>query len=423
MGTDLSGKRHLLVRSFFILATASILLVPSLSGAADFSEGLRLYHSGKYDKALGVFRDLHRHQPSGTGKFQYFMALSEHHEGLEHPALMDLEGAIHTNPELTFSRNPAHVRSLHSRLLKTIEEGQSPLPPPHPVSFAPAKTEGSSHLIGFLLLLAVGAGLIIWALKRREKTQQVASSRDRQEMEETADRLMKAVDKLIEDKNYYLLDHADRKETVEAAFHALDPAYRTVLGILREPDAPGTDWSERRARFERALEPVDQAIIAIRKVLGEAPEAGLSRTPDPSGSPPQDSPPTDVPPGASSVGGDRCVFCGRDARDGRTVPLERQGKVAYARACTTCLAEMDQHYQQTGQYQPPASFFSGGMPYMGGGLSFGDLMLLDWMTHEGHSENPPVTMPESHPQGDWGGGGSYGREDREGGDHGGGDRS
>ena len=406
---------------------ATFLAFPSVSHASgSFSEGLRLYHQGQYEKALRIFKDLHDHQPSGSGKFQYFMALAEHHQGLEHPALMDIEGAIHTNPSLSFARNPGHVRSLHARLMKAVEEGQSPLPPPRPPAFSPSRPEGSSHLPMLLLLLAVGAGLIFWALKKREKTQQVSSSRDKQEMEETAARLMKAVDKLEEDKSYYLLDHPDRKPAVDGAFHALDPAYRNVLSILREPETPTTNWSDRRNRFEAALEPVDQAILSIRNVLGEAPASSpANASPSPNSPPPplQEGGMDPPSPGAAPIGGDRCVFCGRDAREGRTVPLERQGKVAYARACPTCLAEMDQHYQQTGQYQPPASFFSGGMPYMGGGLSFGDLMLLDWMTHEGHSDAPPVTMPESHAQGDWGGGGGFGREDREGGEHGGGDRS
>ena len=417
--------RHTFRRMFLGLLLAGALtpcfVIPPLVHAAEsFSEGLQLYHQGQYEKALRIFKHLHDHQPSGSGKFQYFMALAEHHQGLEHPALMDLEGAIHTNPSLTFARNPNHVRSLHARLMKAVEEGQSPLPPPHPTVFSPSRSEGSSHLPMLLLLLAVGAGLIFWALKKREKTQQASSSRDKQEMEETAARLMKAVDKLEEDKNYYLLDHPDRKPAVDVAFHALEPAYKNVLSILREPESPTTNWSERRNRFEAALEPVDQAILAIRNVLEEGPAPSAPNAPP---SPTQEG---GAPPSSSEaapIGGDRCVFCGRDAREGRTVPLERQGKVAYARACPTCLAEMDQHYQQTGQYQPPASFYSGGMPYMGGGLSFGDLMLLDWMTHEGHSDAPPVTMPESHAQGDWGGGGGFGREDREGGEHGGGDRS
>ncbi|MCL5952896.1 MAG: hypothetical protein M1509_00100 [Nitrospirae bacterium] len=410
------------VLGILLSAASAALLLQSSPALADgsFSEGLKLYHQGHYEKALRIFKDLHDHQPSGSGKFQYFMALAEHHQGLEHPALMDLEGAIHTNPSLSFARNPGHVRSLHDRLVKAVEEGQSPLPAPHPTLFSPSRSEGSSHLPMLLLLLAVGGGLIFWALKKREKTQQSSLSKDKQEMEETAERLMKAVDKLLEDKNYYLLDHPDRKTAVEAAFHALDPAYRNALSILREPETPQTNWSERRNRFEAALEPVDQAILSIKNLLGETPppppSAAASSPGAEGGSPPP-------PPDAAPIGGDRCVFCGRDAREGRTVPLERQGKVAYARACPTCLAEMDQHYQQTGQYQPPASFYSGGMPYMGGGLSFGDLMLLDWMTHEGHSDSPPVSMPESHAQGDWGGGGGFGREDREGGDHGGGDRS
>ena len=253
-------------------ASAAILLQSSPSLAdGSFSEGLKLYHQGRYEKALKIFKDLHDHQPSGSGKFQYFMALAEHHQGLEHPALMDLEGAIHTNPSLSFARNPGHVRSLHDRLVKAVEEGQSPLPAPHPTLFSPSRSEGSSHLPMLLLLLAVGGGLIFWALKKREKTQQASLSKDKQEMEETAERLMKAVDKLLEDKNYYLLDHPDRKAAVEAAFHALDPAYRNVLSILREPETPQTNWSERRNRFEAALEPVDQAILSIKNLLGESP--------------------------------------------------------------------------------------------------------------------------------------------------------
>jgi len=398
---------------------------PARAAGNTFPEGLRLYHEGHYDKAFEIFRSLHLHQPSGTGKFQYFMALSAHHEGLAHEALMDLEGAIHTNPALTFTTNPNHVRSLHTRLLRQVQEGQSPLPPPHPISFSPGSPPGTSHILGFLVFFAVGALLLLLAVRRFSQKKQATGTHDKEEMEETAGRLMKAVDKLMEDKNYFLLDHPDRKEKVETAFRALDPSYRNVLNILREPESPSTDWADRKNRFENALAPVDEAITNIRRVLDEIPDSPISPSAS-SGTPPSHLPPSgpdQEPPPSATVGGDRCVFCGRDAREGRTIPLERQGKVAYARACPTCLAEMDQNYQKTGTYQPPASFYAGGTPYMGGGLSFGDLMLLDWMTHEGHTDSQPVSMPESHPQGGWEGGGSPDREDRESGDHQGGDRS
>ena len=408
--------------SYFLIFLTWI--APANAGQESFTAGLKLYHDGHYDKAFGLFRDLHRHQPSGTGKFQYFMALSAHHQGLENEALMDLEGAIHTNPKLTFTNNPNHVRSLHRKLLHQVQEGQSPVPPPHPVSFAQEPVRGSSHILSFLALFGVGAVLLILAVKRFSQKKTMADTHDKTDMEETAGRLMKAVDKLIEDKNYYLLDHPDRKEVVEGAFRALDQPYRNVLNILREPETPSTNWTERKNRFEEALAPVDASITNIRRVLGEGPEDRSSADSSQSGIPPTPPPPDagkDIPP--PTIGGDRCVFCGRDAKDGRTVPLERQGKVAYARACPTCLAEMEQNYQRTGAYQPPASFYAGGTPYMGGGLSFGDLMLLDWMTHEGHHDSQPVSMPDSHPQGDWNGGGTYDREDRENGVHGGGDRS
>lgn len=420
------------MRRTFFTATVLAILVAFPGGATlqanglSFSEGLKLYHEGRFEKAFSVFRDLHRHQPSGTGKFQYFMALSANREGLPHEALMDLEGALRTNPDASFTHNPAHVRTLHARLMREIQEGQSPVPPPHPVDFAIAPPSGSSsHILPLLALFLVGGVLLFLALRRFSQKKEGVSLHDKTEMEETAGRLMKAVDKLIEDKNYYLLDHPQKKEEVEKAFHALDPAYRNVLTILREPESPDTNWTDRRNRFEEALAPVDHAILAIRSTLGESPEPGLSH--EPAGGAVHSEAEGEPVPGASptaTVGGDRCVFCGRDAKEGRTVPLERQGKVAYARACPSCLAEMDQHYQQTGTYQPPASFFSGGMPYMGGGLSFGDLMLLDWMTHEGHGDSQPVSMPETHSQGGWDGGGNGDREDRDaGGSHGGGDRS
>jgi hypothetical protein len=403
----------ILVPIFMLLLTG---ISPAMAKGDSFPHGLRLYHERNYENAYKIFRDLHLHQPSGTGKFQYFMALSAYHEGLANEALMDLEGAIHTNPALTFTNNPNHVRTLHSRLIHQVQEGQSPVPPPHPVSFAPGPTQGSSHFLLLLALFAVGAVLLVLAVKRFSQKKQSSGTQDKADLEETAGRLMKAVDKLIEDKNYYLLDHSNRKDAVEAAFRALDPAYRNVLNILREPDTPMTDWAERKNRFEEALSPVDEAINNIRHVLGET---GEPETPAAPSSP---LPPHEIPP-STTISGDRCVFCGRDAKEGRTVPLERQGKVAYARACPSCLAEMDQNYQKTGTYQPPASFYAGGTPYMGGGLSFGDLMLLDWMTHEGHHDSQPVSMPDSHTQGDWNGGGMSDREDREGGLHGGGDRS
>ena len=240
------------------------------AGEPSFTQGLHLYHTGRYEEALRVFRSLHEHQPSGTGKFQYFMALSEDHQGLEHQALMDLESAIRTNPGLTFTENPAHVRAMHKRLMHQVAEGQSPVPPPHPVSFPEAPAASPSHMGAILLLLAVGAVLLVLAIRKRTQNRAVSESRDKQEMEETAGRLMKAVDKLIDDKNYYLLDHPDKKDALEAAFRSLDPAYRTVLNILREPESPQTDWAERRSRFEAALAPVDAAILNIRGLLGES---------------------------------------------------------------------------------------------------------------------------------------------------------
>ncbi len=394
------------------------------AGEPTFTEGLHLYHRGNYGEAFRIFRELHLHQPSGTGKFQYFMALSEDHQGLEHQALMDLEGAIHTNPDLTFTNNPAHVRSMHARLMHKVIEGQSPVPPPHPVSFPGEPPRSSSHMGLFLLFVAVGGLLIFLALRRMAQKRNISGSRDKEEMEETAGRLMKAVDKLLDDKNYYLLDHPEKKVALEGAFRTIDPLYRNVLNILREPETPTTDWTERRKRFEAALSPVDDAIRNIRSLLGDAqapspPVSAGTLLPPETQSEPDHGSSSEPPP----IGGDRCVFCGRDAREGRTVPLERQGKVAYARVCPTCLAEMDQNYQKTGTYQPPASFYTGGVPYMGGGLSFGDIMLLDWMTHEGHHDTPPVSMPDSHPQGDWSGGGVADREDRETGFHEGRDRS
>ena len=416
------------MRRLYLSALVIILLLSGLTGGrataaeATFTEGLHLYHTGHYAEALRIFRTLHRHQPSGTGKFQYFMALSEDHQGLEHQALIDLEGAIHTNPGLTFTNNPAHVRSMHTRLMHRVIEEQSPVPPPHPVSFPGESPRPSSHLGLLLVFVAIGGVLIYLALRRMSQKRERSGTRDKEEMEETAGRLMKAVDKLLDDKTYFLLDHPNKKEALEASFRPLDSAYRNVLNILREPETPQTDWSERRNRFEAALAPVDAAILNIRNLLDEKAEPALSSTagtlPPPGQETGQAAPPEPPP-----IGGDRCVFCGRDAREGRTVPLERQGKVAYARVCPTCLAEMEQNYQKTGAYQPPSSFYTGGVPYMGGGLSFGDLMLLDWMTHEGHHDTPPVSMPESHPQGDWSGGGVSDREDRERGGLEGGDRS
>ena len=406
---------------FLVTLLTGPFLPVSLAADVTFTEGLHLYHTGHYGEALRIFRSLHEHQPSGTGKFQYFMALSEDHQGLEHPALLDLEGAIHTNPALTFTNNPAHVRSLHTRLMHQVIEGQSPVPPPHPIAFKSDSPRPTSHLGLFLAFFGIGAVLIFLALRRMSHRVAQSDTRDKEEMEETGARLMKAVDKLSDEKNFYLLDHPEKKGVVEGAFKTLDPAYRDVLTILREPETPQTNWTDRRNRFEAALAPVDAAIINIRKVLEE--EHDQTSFSGASTSTPSDQPSPGTASTPPPIGGDRCVFCGRDARDGRTIPLERQGKVAYARACPTCVAEMDQNYQRTGTYQPPSAFYTGGVPYMGGGLSFGDLMLLDWMTHEGRSDAPVIQMPEAHAQGDWGGGGLSDREDREMGTHAGGDRS
>ncbi len=202
----------------------------------------------------------------------------------------------------------------------------------------------------------------------------------------------------------------EKKDALQQAFDRLDQAYTTVLTYLRTPDGPSTNWAVVHQKFEEALTPVDQAILEIRNLMGDKGAAPSAATPGISGNSPQETPSSDPPPGNTAFHPDKCVFCGADAREGRTISLERDGKVAYARACPKCLAEMDQNYQRTGTYAPPPSFYQGGMPFMGGGMSFGDMMLLDWMMH---SEQQPVhvDMSQDHPA-DMAGSGY--RDDRQG---------
>ncbi len=406
----------------FFLALSIFLSSSPAFADSSFQKGLSLYHQGNAEAALNLFRDLHLHQPTGTGKYLYFMALSAHHLREEHDALRYLNEAIKTNPSLSFSENRDHVLHLRKTLEMELSDSGIQLPSGSSLATSPLvplqPEHSSSHLVTIAILVIFAIAILIFvAGKMQGKKDQVDGAHHKKEMEETGGRLMTAVDQLRDEKNYYLLDHPDRKAILEEAFSDLDRSYTEVLSLLKGSETPGTDWAERHRRFEAALAPVDSAIIRIRTLLGEKPEGKISST-------------TIPPPGQNADQGsgtqdrakynpDQCVFCGADAREGRTISLERDGKIAYAKACPKCQAEMDQNYQRTGSYAPPQSFYQGGMPFMGGGLSFGDMMLMDWMMH---SEQQPVHVDVSndHP-GDMGGQGW--RDDRSGSLDGGSDRS
>jgi hypothetical protein len=366
---------------------------------ASFEKGLSLYHDGNAEAAFNVFRDLHAQTPTGTGKYLYMMSLSAHKMFREHDALRYLNMAISRNPSLSFARNKSHVLHLKRHLEQELANSALQLPatgamPPAPL--VPIEEHHSSHLmtIGLIVVAAI-AVLIFVAGKITGGQARDSGSRHKKEMEETGARLMAAVDKLRDEKNYYLLDKPEKKSVLEAAFSELDKAYVSALMILKEPDTPTTDWNERHGRFETALAPVDTAILRIKTLMGESgASAPPASTVPPEGIAPQ-APPEGAPVADPQSNPNRCVFCGADASAGRTISLERDGKVAYAKACPKCLSEMEQNYQKTGAYAPPQSFYQGGMPFMGGGLSFGDMMLLDWMMH---SNQEPVHVDMSNQQ-------------------------
>ncbi len=392
--------------------------VPVLSFAdANLEKGLSLYHEGNAEAAFNVFRDLHAQSPTGTGKYLYMMALSAHKMFREHDALRYLNMAISRNPSLSFARNKNHVLRLKRHLEQEISNSALQLPatggmPPAPL--APIEGNHGSHLLTIgLLVVAAIAVLIFVAGKVTGGQARDSGTRHKKEMEETGARLMAAVDKLRDEKNYYLLDKPDKKSVLEAAFSELDKAYVSALMLLKEPDTPTTDWNERHGRFEAALAPVDAAILKIKTLMGEGSGPILPTPLDGSvaGTTPQ-APPEGTPLADPQSNPNRCVFCGADALSGKTISLERDGKVAYAKACPKCLSEMEQNYQKTGSYAPPQSFYQGGMPFMGGGLSFGDMMLLDWMMH---SNQEPVHVDMSNQQSGVPYAGDYGmRDDRSG---------
>jgi hypothetical protein len=391
----------------FGLILALLILTLGISGtafaAADFDKGLSLYHEGNAEAAFNVFRDLHSQHPTGTGKYLYMMSLSAHKMYREHDALRYLNMAITQNPSLSFARNKSHVLHLKRHLEQELSNSALELPatgglPPAPL--APITEHRSSNLMTIGLIAVVAIAVLIFAAgKITGGRAREAGSLHKKNMEETGARLMAAVDKLRDEKNYYLLDKPDKKAVLEAAFAELDKAYVAALMILKEPDSPQTDWNERHARFEASLVPVDAAILKIRTLMGESAEAAPAPSPSPTAAQASSAPQT--PPGDAYVANpqadpNRCVFCGADASAGKTISLERDGKVAYAKACPKCLSEMEQNYQRTGTYAPPQSFYQGGMPFMGGGLSFGDMMLLDWMMHS-NQEPVHVDMSDHQP--------------------------
>ncbi|MCL4460356.1 MAG: hypothetical protein M1297_01400 [Nitrospirae bacterium] len=406
---------HLISRLIAGLMFSLFLVSPAFPDTS-FEKGLSLYHQGNAEAAFNVFRDLHLHQPTGSGKYLYFMALSSHHLREEHDALRYLNQAIQANPSLSFAHNRQHVLALRKRLEQELSDQGLQIPQgartaSQPLMMGTSSEHHSSHLLTIALVAILAIGVLLFVAGKTQGQKNRDDGRQhKKEMEETGARLMAAVDKLRDEKNYYLLDHPEKKTLLENAFERLDQAYTGVLNYLRTPDGPSTNWTAVHQKFEEALTPVDQAILEIRNLMGDktemTPSAGTQAGNDQS----REGTSSRPAPGDATFHPEKCVFCGADARDGRTISLERDGKVAYARACPKCLSEMDQNYQRTGNYAPPPSFYQGGMPFMGGGMSFGDMMLLDWMMH---SEQQPVhvDMSGDHPA-DMAGGGY--RDDRQG---------
>ncbi len=423
MAGEIIQNRTLLRALTVVALFFSLTFMPGKAFSAQtFEEGLSLYHQGNDEAAFNVFRDLHQSHPTGSGKLQYFMALSAYKLHRDHDALRYLDGAIQTNPSLSFAKNRAHVENLRQRLIHETKpfSPDSPLASSTPMASALTPMAESPHsghsvlIISMVVVFAI-ALLIFVAGRMGERRKTESQIQLKQGMEETGSRLIKAVDKLQEEKSYYLLDHPEQKEALSRAFSALDPAYVRVLTIMKEPDTPGTDWEDRNRRFEAALAPVDQAISQIREIM----EPGATSAPSPEA--PRELPTVNLHPNGDNqplTGGSdpsKCIFDGADATNGRTISLERDGKVAFVRVCPKCLSEMETNYQRTGAYAPPQSALGGGMPFMGmgGGMGFGDLMLMDWMMH---SFDRPEYNSGMMPQGDggWGGGGFNDREDRSG---------
>jgi len=407
----------------FFLFLILFLMPPNAMAAQTFEDGLSLYHQGNLEAAFNVFRDLHQNHPTGTGKLLYFMALSSNRLHRHHEALRYLDGAIQTNPSLSFARNKAHVKTLRERLARETSQlspdtSGNRLPPPvsslSGLSPEPSHGGHSTLMIAMIVVFAI-ALLIFVAGRLGEKKKNELQNQTKRQMEETGARLIAAIDKLREEKSYYLLDHPDQKNLLEKAFANLDTSYVRVLTIMKEPDTQGTDWEDRNRRFEAALAPVDEAIRQIRFIM----EPGSAALP-PSGETPV-PPSVNMHPNAENqplTGGSdpsKCIFDGNDATNGRTISLERDGKTAFVRVCPKCLSEMESNYQRTGNYAPPQNAFGGGMGFMGGGMGFGDMMLMDWMMHSG--ERPPEVVNNYYPSpesGGWQGGGNHDREDREG---------
>jgi len=408
----------------FLLFFLLFLVTPNAMAGQTFDDGLSLYHQGNLEAAFNVFRDLHRSHPTGTGKLLYFMALSSNRLHRHHEALKYLDAAIQANPSLSFARNKAHVETLRKRLLRESSQfapdgarNQLPQQPTSLAALSPDPPHGghSTLMIAMIVVFAI-ALLIFFAGRLGEKKKSELQNQTRRQMEETGARLIAAIDKLREEKSYYLLDHPDQKNLLEKAFSNLDTSYVRVLTIMKEADSPGTDWEDRNRRFEAALAPVDEAIRQIRFIM-EPGSAALPQTP--AGTTPA-LPSVNMHPDAENqplTGGSdpsKCIFDGNDATNGRTISLERDGKVAFVRVCPKCLSEMENNYQKTGNYAPPQNAFAGGgMGFMGGGMGFGDMMLMDWMMHSG--ERPEVNNYYQSPEGGaWQGGEDHGREDREG---------
>ena len=401
---------------FFLL----FLVTPNAMAAQTFEDGLSLYHEGNIEAAFNIFRDLHQSHPTGTGKLLYFMALSSNRLHRHHEALKYLDEAIQANPSLSFARNKAHVETLKKRLER--ESGQLSQDASRnqlsPASSFAALSQESPHgghstlMIAIIVVFAI-ALLIFVAGRLGEKKKSELQNQTKRQMEETGARLIAAIDKLREEKSYYLLDHPDQKNLLEKAFANLDTSYVRVLTIMKETDTQGTDWEDRNRRFEAALAPVDEAIRQIRFIMepGSAALPSSGETPVP--------PSVNMHPNAENqplTGGSdpsKCIFDGNDATNGRTISLERDGKVAFVRVCPKCLSEMETNYQRTGNYAPPQNAFGGGMGFMGGGMGFGDMMLMDWMMHSG--ERPEVNNYYQSPEGGgWQGSGNQDREDRSG---------
>ncbi|CAM4202538.1 bacterial transcriptional activator domain-containing protein [Roseateles saccharophilus] len=228
------GKHHVLAG---LLATTLLAGVAQAGSKEDIEAHLR---AGRWQEAeVELHQVLEKHPTNATA--HYWLAQAEYRQGRVQEAAAEARRALELDPSKKFAADPQLLETLLSGA-SARAEGSAGAQVPIAASPAVQDSQGSSHLLGWLIALALVVGsVVLWfATRSREQADQKAerelwSGRLRQAIEDLKD-AVKASDANPQNGPEVKLANYDRANQLQSSIqsHLADIARRSEYSETQE---------------------------------------------------------------------------------------------------------------------------------------------------------------------------------------------